>query len=56
MLIRPTALILTQKFFWNLFAVARLERLIGIKKKTILYLAAIMKEVYYDERKQTNPY
>ena len=33
MLIRPTALILKQKFFSNLFVVARLERLISIKTK-----------------------
>ena len=33
MLIRPTALILKQKYFWNLFVVAMLERFISIKTK-----------------------
>ena len=38
MLIRHTALILKQIFFWNLLVVARLERLISIKKnKNILF-------------------
>ena len=33
MLIRPTALVLKQIFFCNLLVVARLERLISIKKE-----------------------
>jgi len=33
MLIRPTALVLKQIFFWNLLVVARLVGLIGIKTK-----------------------
>ena len=33
MLIRPTALVLKQIFFWNLLVVARLVRLISIKAK-----------------------
>ena len=41
MLIRPIALILKQKFSWNLLAVARLGR-----NEWIFYSAAIMKEVY----------
>ena len=45
MLIRPTALILRQIFFWNLLVVARLESLITIGQ-IIFHLAAIMKEVY----------
>ena len=33
MLIRPTALVLKQIFFWNLLVVARLAGLISIKRK-----------------------
>ena len=45
MLIRLTALVLKQIFFQNLLVVARLGRLISIKRR-IFYLAAIMKKVY----------
>ena len=41
MLIRPTALILKQVFFWNFLVVARLERLISIKTEEHFKLAAI---------------
>ena len=45
MLIWPNALILKEKFFWNLLVVASLERFINIKTKDSFCSATIMKEV-----------
>ena len=46
-LIRPIALILKQKCFWNSLVIARLERLISIKtEEYFIILASIMKEGY----------
>ena len=49
MLIRPTGLTLVEIFFWIVPMAARLIRLISIKKKRILNLTSIMKEIYEEE-------